>query len=216
VPLPGVVGHGDRVNALALAAMLAAVAPLRAAQDSPRPPAAPAPVAAPRAARESLRTAGARWQTAADSVRVDSLRRALRSAERAHVDSMLAARRRLADSLTRANPPRRDPMRGDAPFFGYRWVFYADVLGGAALSWFVASRFGRRYGGLRTVAAVLWAIIGAMTGAFVFFVVFIANGFWSIGFSAMSPGFFFLVTLLGMVAVLAWVADISTRYRRRR
>lgn len=204
------------MNAIAPAAALVLMAPWCAAQESPRPPAAPAPVAAPRAARESLLAAEARSQTAADSVRVDSLRRAMRSAERAHVDSILAARRRLADSLTRANPPRRDPLRGDAPFFGYTWVFYADVLAGAALSWFVASRFGRRYGGLRTVAAVVWAIVGAMMGAVVFGAVFLANGFWSIGFSAMSPPFFFLVTLLGMVAALAWVADISTRYRRRR
>lgn len=150
------------------------------------------------------------------AVTQDSLRREAMEAERAHAESTLAARRRLVDSLNRANPPRPDPMRGDPPFFGYASVFYADLVVGAALAWFVASRFGRRYGGLRTFAAILWAIIGALTGAFVFFVVFIANGFWSIGFSAMSPPLFFLVTLMALLAVLASVGDITTRFRRRR
>lgn len=163
-----------------------------------------------------LAAALATQDTAPDRARVDSLRRAMMDAERARAESVLTARRRLVDSLNRANPPRRDPLRGEAPFFGYRWVFYADLVTGAALAWFVAARFSRRYGGLRRLAAVLWAIIGAMVGAFVFFVVFIANGFWSVGFSAMSPGFFYLVTLMGLVAALAAVGDITTRFRRRR
>lgn len=175
------------------------------------------------AERESLRAVELRLRQAMrgspafDSLRArrDTLMSALVAAERARTDSLVAARRHLADSLSRANPPRRDPLRGDGPFFGYTWVLYADLVVGGALSWLVASRFGRRHGGLRTAAAVLWAIIGAIVGAFVFGVVFIANGFWSVGFTAMSPPFFFLVTLMGMVAALGAVADISQRRRRR-
>jgi hypothetical protein len=120
------------------------------AQELPRPPAAaPATpqVVRPLEPRESL--AVVREHAVADSMR-------RRYQERA--DSILRARRLEAE---RSAPRKQSPLFGEPPFYGYTWVFYADILAGAVVG--LVALLIRHRESNATVAG-WWAVAGAVAG----------------------------------------------------
>ena len=137
------------LRALALGACVSS--PMRApAQELPRPPAAaPATpqVVRPLEPRESL--AVVREHAVADSMR-------RRYQERA--DSILRARRLEAE---RSAPRKQSPLFGEPPFYGYTWVFYADILAGAVVG--LVALLIRHRDSNATVAG-WWAVAGAVAG----------------------------------------------------
>lgn len=197
------------VAALLVTALLAgAQAPPRTAQDSVR-----------LAQREALRAVEARMRAARpgtaamDSARGqrDSIMAAIVAEERSRVDSLREAARRASAA---AGPTPRNPLEGDGPFYGYTWVFYADVLSGGFITWFFAFwRRRKRYGHPR-LASFLWLVTGGALGVIAFYPLFVFNALFSIGFSAMRPAMLYLLTLFGMVFVIGSAAELGGRRRR--
>jgi hypothetical protein len=138
-----------------------------------------------------------------EQARVDSLRRVMQ----ARSDSLIRARRLEA---ARGGPPQVSPLFGEPPFYGYNWVFYADLAVGA-LTGAVATWLRRRRA---DAASMLWLLIGTVTGVLgavaVFLPLYLMNAFFSVGFSAMAPGLMFGLTLLVIVPT-GLVASLSRR-----
>jgi hypothetical protein len=205
-----------RAVVVALVVLVGAV-PQEGQPPPPRPRVRPAV-----AERESLRAAETRLRmvppgsAAQETLRArrDSLRHAVMAAERAYVDSIRRARRAMADSLGRHSRPSSNPMDGPAPFFGYTWVFYADVAIGALIAWFFAWRRRRGQGGLSRLWTFVVLLAGGAFGAVMFFPLFLLNAIFSIGFSATPPWLMFLFTALAMLFVVASAAELGGRRQR--
>lgn len=107
---------------------------------------------------------------------------------------------------------RSSPLEGDPPFYGYRWVFYASLMAGAAVAWlFARLRAGSQLG---TAAAILWSIAGAIVGAIGFVVLMVVNGIMSVGFSPIQPWLLFCLCVAAEVFVLASLMQTTSRRRR--
>jgi hypothetical protein len=108
-----------------------------------------------------------------------ALRDSVLRARREQVDSLRRARREAAN---RAGKPKRSPAFGDAPFFGYTWVFYADIVAGAAIG--LALFLGRRRKWSDFPAPTWWAVLamiaGGIGGAATFIVCFVLAIFASV------------------------------------
>ena len=139
--------------------------------------------------------------TAREARRIDSLRQR----DRAASASIVAARRRQAANR---RPPDRGPMFGEAPFYGYNWVFYATLVAGVVIG-ATAVRIHRRD---TPVARRAWMTVGALAGgvgaAGVFLACFVFSAFMSVGFSAIPPMGMFLTTFL-IVAACGFGVAIS-------
>jgi hypothetical protein len=153
------------LRTVVMAASVAAT-PMIAPAQEPAPPPAPNPAApqAPQTVSPQESLAMARE----DPIVVDSIRRLRReqmdSALRAR-DTLRARRRAAARGATR----EESPMFGRPPFFGYTWVFYADILAGAiiGLALFLTRHQASDASvpGWRAVGA---AVVGGIGGACVF------------------------------------------------
>jgi len=170
------------------------------AQDTARPPAAPSRTPGVSPAADSADSAARARERAA----VDSIRRKMV----ARGESILRARRSAAGLPAE---PARSPLFGDAPFYGYNWVFYADLLVGA-LTGLIAVRLRRRDepAGARVVWMIVGALFGALGAAAVFLPVFLLNALLSVGFSAMPPALMFGLTF-GVILVTAGSVALSRR-----
>jgi len=142
---------------------------------------------------------------ARERARVDSLRRVMQ----AHSESIVRARRAAAGPSAK---PSRSPLSGASPFYGYNWVFCADLLLGAFVGW-LATRLRSRNDppATRMVWMFVGVLLGAAGAAAVFLTVFVFNAFMSVGFSAMAPALMFGLTLAGIV-----VAALPLAFSRRR
>jgi hypothetical protein len=132
-----------------------------------------------------------------------------RPADSAHGDSIIRARRSVAGLPTE---PSRSPLFGEPPFYGYNWVFWADLVAGA-LTGLLAVRWRSRNdpAGTRIVWMVVGVLLGAAGAAAVFLPLYLLNAMFSIGFSAMPPALMFGLTF-GVIAVGA----LSMAFSRRR
>jgi hypothetical protein len=183
---------------LLVALGLGAAAP----RQSPRPPAA-----APRSAQTAAPVDSAARERARqrDRALADSIRRAME----ARSDSLVRARRLEAAKYP---PPEPSPLFGEPPFYGYNWVFYADLIAGG-LSGMLAVRWRRR----TTEASASFSgrltgiLLGALAGAVVFLPFYLMNALLSIGFSPMPPRMLFGLTL----AVIG-LTVLSVAFHRRR
>ena len=96
------------------------------------------------------------------------------------------------------------------PFYGYNWVFYADLLAGA-LAGGLACRL--HYASDARLARV-WAIAGILLGAAgavgVFLALYVMNTLFSVGFGAMPPGLMFGLTF-AVIVVAALPVALSRR-----
>lgn len=147
-----------------------------------------------------------------DSARIDSLRRA--AAMRS--ESIVSARRRMAAEAARNAPRDRHPLSGDnAPFYGYTWVFYADLAAGGLIAWLFAWWRNRDTGGLSAPWAAFWLAAGAALGAMCFLPVFMVSAILSVGFSETPPGLLFFVTLGAMGWLIGSIGELASRRRRR-
>jgi cytochrome bd-type quinol oxidase subunit 2 len=119
-------------------------------------------------------------------------------------ESIIRARRREAGPPAK---PTRSPLFGEPPFYGYNWVFYADLLAGA-LTGFLAVRWRSRNdpAGARVVWMVVGVLLGAAGAAAVFLPFYLLNAMLSIGFSAMPPAMLFGLTLAVIVLTVLSVA----------
>jgi uncharacterized membrane protein YeaQ/YmgE (transglycosylase-associated protein family) len=123
---------------------------------------------------------------------------------KARGESILRARRQAAGPPAE---PRRSPLSGEPPFYGYNWVFYADLLAGALTGW-LAVRWRRRDepAGARTVWAIVGVVLGAVGAAAAFLLLFVFNAMWSVGFSAMPPAMLFGLSFGVIVLAVAGTA----------
>ena len=172
-------------------------------QETPRPP-----VAAPRSSPQRpspVDSAAREHARAREQATVDSLRRVME----ARSESIMRARRIAAGPPAK---PTRGPLFGEPPFYGYNWVFYADLLAGV-LTGLLAVRWRSRNdpAGARMVWMVVGVLLGAAGAAAVFLPLYLLNAMFSIGFSAMPPVLMFGLTL-GVIAIGA----VSMAFSRRR
>jgi hypothetical protein len=118
---------------------------------------------------------------------VDSIRRL----HRERMDSAMRAQRRAVHTrrmaAARYGKPKQSPMFGEAPFFGYTWVFYADILAGTIVG--LALFLARQQESDAPVSG--WWAVGAM----------IAGG---IGGAGVFVAFFVLAVF---ASVLAFFGD---------
>jgi hypothetical protein len=148
--------------------------------------------------------AKAREQAIVDSLR----RRAL-----ARSESVLQARRLAGERQPR---PQTSPTSGSPPFFGYTWVFYADIALGALLG-YLALRIRHRRLGRETQQtwSVVSAMLGGLGGAAVFLPFFLLNIFF-IFFNPMPPWLMFALSAGVIVfASLGLALDRRSAPRRR-
>ncbi|HTL04691.1 MAG TPA: hypothetical protein VL241_03030 [Gemmatimonadales bacterium] len=138
-----------------------------------------------------------------DSARIDSLRRRME----ARSESIVRARRQAAAGMK----PARSPLSGQSPFYGYTWVFYADLLAGV-LAGLVAVQLRHRgdSSGVRLAWSVVGVLLGAGSAVAVFLPLFLFNAMFSIGFSAMPPALLFGLSL-SLILIAAVSLAVSPR-----
>lgn len=179
-----------RWRASQLICLLLAVPGFGTTQNPPLPPGPPAapPTQRPPAPDSAQDRARRRQQAAFDS---------LRRAAEARSESTLRARR---EEVQRHPAPTRGPAFGSPPFFGYTWVFYADLVLGS-LTAYAALRLRHRRLSQETRAT--WAglsfVLGSLGGAAVFFPFFMLNAL-LLFFNPMAPWLLFVMTAVVILA----------------
>jgi hypothetical protein len=124
-------------------------------------------------------------------------------------ESLVRARRLEAAKF---GSPEPSPLCGEPPFYGYNWVFYADLLAGAltgmlAVGW----RRGTTAASAGLSSRLLGILLGALAGGVVFLPFYLMNAMLSIGFSAMPPALLFGLTL---AVILLSVLSVAVSRRR--
>ena len=104
------------------------------------------------------------------------------------------------------------PLFGKPPFYGYTWVFYADLAAGV-LAGLLGARLRAR--GSAASLSITWYIAGGLfggvAGGAVFLPFYLMNALFSVGFGAMAPALMFGLTL---AVILLTVASVMLARRR--
>jgi hypothetical protein len=149
------------------AALIACAATTATAQEPPLPDGA-----------HSATPSAHRQLSAQDSLaiaRESAIRDSIFRVYQERKDSLLKARRAaVARAAAATGPPKKSPMLGSPPFFGYTWVFYADVVSGAIIGLALFRTRRRRWSDMPVPDwwAVAAMIAGGIGGACVFVLFF--------------------------------------------